>query len=349
MILSMPLDHNPYDIHIGKNMMAQLKNLITKVYDGKKIFIITDTLVFSYHQEYLLKRLIDFEVEVVSINPGEASKSIETFEKVCDELIEKGIKRGHLLIAFGGGVVGDLTGFVAATLYRGIDYIQIPTSLLAMVDASIGGKTGINSNKGKNLIGAFNQPKLVLIDTLLLRTLDKLEYQNGMAEVVKSGFIGDPMLITQLLSSPMSEDEMIKRSIEVKRKFVLMDEFDHKERMFLNFGHTFGHAIEKKSNYHIKHGFAVSVGMQIACEIGIKLGITPEATLFKLNQILSKYGLNKTIVNPNNYINEVFFDKKNINDSLNMVFVADLGTPLLRKITKEELHGCFNRTEEVKG
>lgn len=342
MILSMPLATNPYDIHIGKNLMAQLKMLIKKVYEGSKIYVITDQTVFNYHQEYLLKRLVDFEVEVVVVAPGETSKSFEVFEQVVDELIEKGIKRGHLILAFGGGVIGDLAGFVSATLYRGIDYIQIPTSLLAMVDASIGGKTGINTNKGKNLVGSFHQPKMVIIDTLLLRTLDKIEYQNGMAEVIKSAFIGDTSLANQLLVSPVSEDEMIKRTIEVKRRYVLLDEFDRKERMYLNFGHTFGHAIERKSNYHIKHGFAVAVGMVIACDVGIKLGITSQETKEKLVALLKKYGLDKTVVNPNNYINEVFFDKKNINDVLNMIFITDIGCPMISQIKKEDFNGCFN-------
>lgn len=343
MILNMPLLNDEYDIYIGSGAALYFNTLVKKAYDGKKVFVVTDTNVFDLHSQYLKSKLPDFELIFEVVTPGEQSKSFENYQKVCESLIEKGIKRGHLIIAFGGGVVGDLAGFVAASLYRGVKCIQIPTSLLSMVDASIGGKTGINTSRGKNLVGAFYQPKMVIVNTTFLKTLPDIEYTNGMAEIIKSAFIGDKRLVEQLLIKTVSLEEMIKRTVEVKRRLVLLDEFDLNERMFLNFGHTFGHAIEKKSDYKIKHGFAVAIGMKIALSIGVKLGITKKDLLDMMNGLLDKYGLDDKNIKETDYIDEVFYDKKNINDELNMIFITDLGMPVIRKITKEELNGCFNQ------
>lgn len=344
MILNMSLLNDEYDIYIGNGSALYFNTLVKKVYDGKKVFVVTDQHVFDLYSKQLIHKLNDFELTFEVVSPGEKSKSFETYQQVVENLIDKGIKRGHLIIAFGGGVIGDLAGFVASSLYRGIKCIQIPTSLLSMVDASIGGKTGINTSKGKNLVGAFYQPKMVVVNTTFLKTLPEIEHINGMAEIIKSAFIGDKRLVTQLLDRSVSLDEMIKRTIEVKRRLVLLDEYDLNERMFLNFGHTFGHAIEKKSNFEIKHGFAVAAGMKIALLIGVKLGITSEYLLEQMIALLEKYGLNDIEINELDYIDDVFFDKKNINDSLNMIFITDLGVPVIRKVTKEELNGCFNQS-----
>ena len=206
---------------------------------------------------------------------GEESKVLSTYAYVCEELIKKDIRRNNLLVALGGGVIGDLCGFVAATLYRGIPYVGIPTSLLSQMDSSIGGKTGIDFYNRKNIIGAFKQPSMVLIDPKVLNTLDIKEFNNGMGELIKHGAIGNKILLDLLFDKPMITEDIIYESLTVKKRVVELDEFDLKERMTLNFGHTFGHAIELKYGY--KHGEAVAIGMLMAIEMGIDLGITDKS------------------------------------------------------------------------
>ncbi len=341
--LEVKLNTNSYKIIIEDGLLNHLSFYIKQVYQNNKIFIITDDNVEKLYLNNVIKSLEkDFIVDYVIIPHGEKSKSIITYADVCEKLIDKGIKRNNLLIALGGGVVGDLCGFVAATLYRGLPYVGIPTSLLAQMDSSIGGKTGIDFYNLKNIIGAFKQPKMVLIDPLTLNTLDKREFNNGMGELIKHGAIGNANLLNMLKSKPRIDENIIAESLSVKKKVVEADEFDLGDRMKLNFGHTFGHAIELKYNY--KHGEAVAIGMLMALRIGIKLKITDEECLNEIENILKLYDLPCDYFDYNDYLDDIIYDKKNIAGVINFIFLTHLGECVIYKIDenklKEKLNEC---------
>lgn len=338
----MPLKDTQYDIILDHKAILQLPDELSKWYTGKQIFILTDETVFKLHSDKLKKVLQEYHLEFVVVTPGETSKSMDTYEMVIESLLDKHMKRGELLIAFGGGVIGDLGGFVASTLFRGVPYVQIPTTLLSQVDSSIGGKTAINSHNSKNMIGTFYQPKLVIIDIDFLSTLSDFEYKNGMAEIIKSACIGDPILFDQLDHNNIRTLEMIERTLNVKKAVVMIDEFDLKERMFLNFGHTFGHALEKQSQYKVAHGYAVAEGMMIAVHLGEKLKITGPSVNKRLKSILEKYDLGLLNTDPLSLMSEIAYDKKNILGNLTMIFIEEIGKPVAKVITKEVIHECYN-------
>lgn len=323
-----------YDIIVGSNEMEKIESHIKDVYDYSQIFIVTDDHVFKHYATRINTWFKNFDYKVINVPHGEKSKSFDVYLKAIEDLINAGIKRGHLIIALGGGVVGDLTGFIASTIFRGVPFIQIPTSLLAMVDSSIGGKVGIDLDFGKNLIGSFYQPKKVIIDPEFLNTLPIDEYHNGMAEMIKSGLIGDKDLYQYFLTHQQITEKQIIQSIEVKRNVVLIDPYDLKERMFLNFGHSYGHAIEKKTNYEVyKHGEAISYGMLIALELGINMGITPRNLYQEVKEILLKNQLVKEpLLNKEDYEDELKYDKKNMADGYHFVFIEDIGHPVVKKV-----------------
>jgi len=330
----MKIEMPDYDIVVNHHEMLHIAEHIKSFYTYKEIFILTDDCVYAHYKDKLNKWFESFEYEVVVVPQGEKSKSYDVYLDAINKLIEKGIKRNHLLIALGGGVIGDLAGFIASTLYRGIPFMQIPTSLLAMVDSSIGGKVGIDLDLGKNLIGSFYQPKKVVIDPEFLNTLSTLEYNNGMAEMIKSGLIGDKKLYEHFKShQKVTIDEIIK-TIKVKQKVVLIDPYDKKERMFLNFGHSYGHAIEKSTNYEVyKHGQAISYGMLIALEKGIELGITPNYLYDEVKEILLRIGLvEKPLLKATSYEQELKYDKKNMADGYHFIFIEEVGKAVIKKI-----------------
>jgi 3-dehydroquinate synthase len=316
-----------YDIIIESNGLKNLRQYIKNIYDGTEIFVITDHIVFDLYNHKIIEALFEFKLSFVLVPVSEKAKSLKVYQETVETLIEKGIKRSHLIISLGGGVVGDLTGFIASTLFRGINYVQIPTTLLAQVDSSIGGKVGIDLKEGKNLIGSFYNPKLVFIDPMFLNTLDKLEYANGLAEMIKAGLIGDKKLYHYLLENEIVTENEIKDAILVKRNLVLLDPYDKKERMLLNFGHTFGHAIEKKHNYEkYKHGTAISYGMLIALNIGVNLGETKQELYDEVKELLLKRGLvQEPLLDLNDYKDLIIFDKKNLNDGLHFILVTKVG------------------------
>ncbi len=327
------IDMPTYDIVVEKNAMLKIESYIKDVYNYEQIFIVTDDIVYSFYETKINEWFKNFDIEVVVIPNGEKSKSYQTYLNVVESLIKKGIKRQHLVIALGGGVIGDLTGFVASTLYRGLPFVQIPTSLLAMVDSSIGGKVGIDLPLGKNLLGSFYQPKKVIIDPMFLDTLSEAEYHNGMAEMIKSGLIGDSKLYEHFINHQEVSETEIMLAINVKRNVVLIDPYDLKERMYLNFGHSYGHAIEKKTNYEVyKHGEAVSYGMLIALEMGIEQGVTPAYLYDEVKTILLKNKLVKEpLLNPKDYEDELKYDKKNMADGYHFVLIEEVGKPVIKK------------------
>src|SRR5690554_1606062 len=321
-----------YDVIIENQCMQTLNQKVSEIYEHEDIYVITDHNVLKLYKDFLIKKLSSFKLHFVSIEPGELSKSLATYEEVITKLLNLGIRKNHLIVGFGGGVVGDLAGFVAATLFRGTPFIQIPTTLLAMVDSSIGGKTGLDLNEGKNLIGAYKNPLKVLIDPAFLDTLPKVEYKNGLAEVLKHGLIGDPKLYEYLkLNDKLTLNE-IKRAIQVKLNIVKKDPFEQNERMFLNFGHTFGHAIERHYDFAIKHGVAISYGMLISLELGIKAKITPANLFDDVKNILLRLELVKEpLLDKKLFIEYIGFDKKNLADGLRFVYIKNIGEPIIKK------------------
>lgn len=257
-----------YDVCIGSGLLAQLGTMTAKVCKTGKAAIISDSNVWPLYGQAAADSLTSAGFKVVNFvfPAGESSKNSSTYLSILNFLAESQITRTDCIIAIGGGVVGDLAGFSAATYLRGIDYIQVPTTLLAAVDSSVGGKTAIDLPAGKNLAGCFYQPKLVLCDTDTLNTLPATIFQDGCAEVIKYGVLFDPALFSYLESTGLSFDRqmVISRCVELKNAVVSKDEFDNGQRMLLNLGHTFGHGVEAASRYQVSHGQAVAIGMAIA-------------------------------------------------------------------------------------
>lgn len=327
-----------YPIYFENSTLMSLRDYVFKHAPNKNMYVITDQHVFDLHFKELNNTLKTIK-HCVIVLPGETSKSIEAYESVISELLEQGIKKDDLILAFGGGVVGDLAGFVASTLFRGIDLIQVPTSLLAQVDSSVGSKVGINSRHGKNLIGSFKEPIFVFIYTKYLDTLEKREFNNGVAEIIKAGLISDPSIIEDLIEDKPILDIIIK-AILVKVSVVLKDPFESHERKILNFGHTLGHAIEKSFGYQdIKHGEAISHGMLFALKIGIQLGITPLHIMDKVKQLLHQFELLNVIIKPyDTYINDVKFDKKAHRQGIDMILLEDIGKVTIHTMEIRDLY-----------
>jgi 3-dehydroquinate synthase len=335
----MKINLDRYQIFLESGIINNLDGYIKKYYSLKRVFIITDENLFTLYHDKLNQILKNFQVEWVVIKPGEESKSLVGYETVINQLLELKMSRQHLIIAFGGGVVGDLAGFVAATIFRGVKYFQIPTSLLAMVDSSVGAKVGINTAVGKNLIGSFYHPKVVLIDDELLNTLPPIEYSNGMAELIKAALIGDRKLFDELGHKKKVNLEDIYRAIKVKSKIVNKDPFEQYERKYLNFGHSFGHAIEVDSQYQIKHGFAVALGMIVAVRIGIKTGRTNNV-LKQVKEVLIFHDLIKeedVEIDYKRYVPQLIFDKKSVDGKIDFVFIEDIGKPFLCSVEIDKL------------
>jgi len=286
-----------YPIVLGKKVITELSNHLQKYHKNKKVVVITDDTVKKLHLQTLEKELPDFLT--ITIPPGEGSKSREIKAKIEDALLERNFGKDTLLIALGGGVIGDLTGFVASTYYRGIPFLQVPTTLLAMVDASIGGKTGINTEHGKNLIGTVYQPDAVMIEVEFLKTLPEEEFLNGLAEVIKIGCILDKDLFEEIEKHKegilQRKEELllplINRSISLKKSIVENDEQETGLRQILNFGHTVGHALEKASSYSLKHGFAVSIGMVAESMLAVEQGELQKGEVERIRALLKSLGL----------------------------------------------------------
>lgn len=334
--LHIELKDHSYDIRIENGLLEHLVFYIEEIYQGEKVYIVTDDNVAKIYLDAVRENLCShYQVESVVIPHGESSKSLEIYAKLCEMLLEKEIRRNHLLIALGGGVIGDLTGFVSATLYRGLPYVSIPTSLLSQVDSSIGGKTGIDFYQRKNILGAFKQPKAVLIDPNTLKTLPAEEFNNGMGELIKHGVIGNVSLLRRLKEHPVIDEDVIYESLTVKKKVVESDEFDTGNRMILNFGHTFGHILELKRN--LRHGEAVSLGMLMAIRMGMDLNLTPSYCYRELKELLEQFHLPAVPPDYKNHFREIVFDKKNISGTIQMILIKDFGQPILYPVSEKEI------------
>lgn len=297
--VSVDLGGASYDIHIGEGLIDAAGGLIAPLLARPFTAIVTDENVARHHLDRLTASLKQAGIEAtpIIVPPGEASKSYAQLAKLCDELLAAGIERSDKIIAFGGGVVGDLAGFAAAILRRGVDFIQMPTSLLAQVDSSVGGKTGINSPLGKNLIGAFHQPVMVIADTALLDTLPPRELAAGYAEVAKYGLLGDTAFFSWLednardlfSGSMQARMKAIETSCQAKALVVAEDERETGVRALLNLGHTFGHALEAATGYsqRLLHGEGVAVGMAMAFRFSENLQLCPPGTAARVQKHLS--------------------------------------------------------------
>jgi 3-dehydroquinate synthase len=300
--VNVALGDRAYDIAIGRGLLATLGERIAKLRPGCKVAIVTDATVARHHLAATEAVLAAAGIasSSVKVPAGEGSKSFRYFEQVCDALLAAKIERGDLVVALGGGVVGDLGGFAASVIRRGVDYVQVPTSLLAQVDSSVGGKTAINSRHGKNLIGAFYQPILVVADTAVLDTLPEREFRAGYAETVKYGLLGDADFFEWLdanwrdvFAGGPAREHAIAVSCRAKAAIVARDERETGDRMLLNLGHTFGHAFEAAAGFsdRLLHGEAVGLGMSLAFEFSARRGLIPKAEADRAIAHLAAIGL----------------------------------------------------------
>lgn len=348
-MLKVELPNKTYEIQIEKGLLNSIGERLKYLTSSNKIAIITDKNVRRIYGDMLNMSLEKqgFVTKIVVINPGEPSKSLRTAEEIYNELLDFGINRADLIIAFGGGVVGDLGGFVASTFLRGIPFIQIPTSLLAQVDSSVGGKVAVNLTRGKNLVGSFYHPEAVFIDTDFLQTLEKRHLYDGMAEVIKYGCIKDKKLFDDLLQYELQEDlfenleKIVFTCCSIKKEIVRRDEKDLGERMMLNFGHTIGHGIEKYFNYsRYTHGEAVAIGMYNITKRSEEMGLTEKGTSESLKHILRKYKLPYEMpqLDKAELIEAIKLDKKNTKENLNIVLLKTIGKGFIHKIKTDEIH-----------
>ena len=337
----------PYDIKIGFGLLGRAGELCREALPrAEKLAVVTDSNVLPLYLERVADSLKDagFQVRCLTVPAGEGAKCPEQLVVLWEKMMAFGMTRTDGVVALGGGVVGDLAGFAAATLLRGVNYVQIPTTLLAQVDSSVGGKVAIDLHAGKNLAGAFWQPSLVLIDPDCLSTLSDRTFSDGMAEVIKYGCIRDRAFFDLLdacggRAGVMERiEEVIYTCCDIKRKVVLADERDTGERMVLNFGHTIGHAFELAGHYETwTHGQGVAAGMNWAAQIGVGLGVTPDI-VEPIQTILEKYNLPVDIPCPwDTLTNAVLRDKKNLGGKINLIVLESLGHAVPYPVTFDQL------------
>ncbi|MCP4181340.1 MAG: 3-dehydroquinate synthase [bacterium] len=331
--INVGLQNNSYDIFIGDELLSNLEDKINSFIKNKKCFIITDSNVDNYYGDFFLNKLsgfTDYQIIKYSFPAGEQNKTLKTVEDIYHYAFSKGLDRSSVIIALGGGVCGDMAGFTAATFMRGIDFIQIPTSLLAMVDSSVGGKTGVDMPEGKNLVGVFLQPKTVLIDPNTLKTLPVREIRGGLAEIIKYGMIIDLKLFEYIESNiekinSLDTDvisELIAWCCKIKADIVAKDEKEHSLRAILNFGHTFGHAIETVSGYEkYIHGEGIAIGMLMACRLAVTLGMIEKNIEERLKHLFIQFSLpvKSPGISPDDILKAMYNDKKVRNNNINFI------------------------------
>ena len=319
-----------YDIRIGHGLLTTLGEAVRDLGKVEKVFLVSDTQVYPLYggaAEASLKAA-GYSVSSFVFPAGEESKNGETFLKLLNALAQAGLSRSDLLVALGGGVVGDLAGFAAACYLRGIRFVQIPTTLLAAVDSSVGGKTAIDLPAGKNLAGAFYQPSLVLCDLDALDTLPEDIFRDGCAEVIKYGVLYDPELFSQLEASGLDFDReaVIARCVALKRDVVMEDEKDTGSRMKLNLGHTFGHAVEAHSRFTLSHGKSVAIGLAVIARASASMGICSEADAARIVSVLKAFGLPvQTQYTAEALLPYLLSDKKRSGGTVNLILPEAIG------------------------
>lgn len=341
-----------YDIYIERGIISRCGEIIKPLARGGKAMIVSDTNVFPIYGEVVKKSLesAGFEVCTHIFPAGEASKQLSTIAEIYNSLADNGFSRKDFIVALGGGVTGDMAGFAAATYQRGIDFVQIPTSLLSQVDSSVGSKTGVDIKQGKNLVGAFWSPSAVIIDPDTLNTLTPEFFADGMAEVIKYGCIKSLKLFEKLEQENAADiiEEIIYDCVSIKRDVVERDEHEAGERMLLNFGHTLGHSIEKAYAYTgITHGQAVGVGMVLMTRASESAGITPSGTTERIEKLLQKYSLPTSDKTPLDIMaSGALGDKKASGDSINVVLLNTIGDSFTKKLKKSELLSFISKGEQ---
>ena len=357
--ITVALEEAPYDIHVGDGLLEMAGKFITPVLNRPRTVIITDENVAQHHLAHLevVLKKAGITFNSIILPAGEATKSFEHLQDLLDRLLVLRLERADKIIAFGGGVIGDLVGFAASIYQRGIGFIQIPTTLLAQVDSSVGGKTGINTLHGKNLIGSFHQPDMVLSDVSTLDSLPKRHLLSGYAEVVKYGLINDPEFFQWLEKNGQKiiagdhdiQSQAILTSCRAKARIVAKDEKEAGVRALLNLGHTFGHALEAETGYgdHLFHGEAVAIGLCLAFDLSVKMGLCPAEDARRVRQHLENMNLPTRIRNndhPVSHIpmtteslfNHTLHDKKISGGKITFVLASSIGAALLHRDVKPD-------------
>lgn len=330
-----------YKVHIGKGLLSDCGKTIGGLLSPCKVLVVTDTNVAPLYLQTVTNSLSadGFTPISYTIPAGEDSKNPETLFKLWDFVAENGISKSDIMLSLGGGAVGDLTGFAAGTYMRGIGCVHMPTSLLSACDSSVGGKTAVNLQAGKNLAGVFSQPLSVIVDTDTLQTLPLCRLQDGAAECIKYGVLGNKALLSLFESQFTDEakfildnaEQIIVESIKMKADYVNRDEFDSGDRRFLNLGHTLGHAIEKMSNYEISHGYAVSIGISLITKLGEHIGITEIGTSTRLDNILMHFGLPTESPYQSSELKEyILNDKKIFKNEITLVIPEKIDSCVLK-------------------
>ena len=336
---------NEYEVRVGRGFKSGIADILMKDYPKSKFAIITDENVADLYIDEFTKTLKEQQriFDVITIVPGEKSKSITQFERIIRLLANNNCNRADLVVALGGGVVGDLAGFVASAFLRGVAYVQVPTTLLAQIDSSVGGKTAVNIPEGKNLVGAFYHPSSVYIDMDFLKTLPEADFADGMAELIKYALIKDEQMFRLLeLSERIDADsevlqELVIKCLEIKRDVVMADELDKGERMKLNFGHTIGHGLERmcsQSGIPMTHGQGVARGMASITKASESMGQTQAGTAQRIISVLNKQGLPSSVAEFDRVqiLEGILVDKKNIADKINLILIEKPGKSFIHTI-----------------
>lgn len=330
---TLPVEHpnGRYDVIVGQNLLPRLRELANI---KGRVAVVTDSNVGPLHAA----KCGDVDC-LITVPAGEAHKNLDTVRTIYDQLFAAGLDRKSTIVALGGGVVGDMTGFVAATFLRGVDFVQCPTTLLSMVDASVGGKTGVDMPQGKNLVGAFKQPTAVLADITTFDTLPANEYACGMAEVIKHGLLNDPTILQQVEAGAWQQGQqngklqaMVAQAIQVKRDVVQEDPYEHGRRAFLNLGHTFGHAIEKVSQFRVPHGEGVAMGLVAAMCLGGMLEYCDPKLQQRVEGWLTAVNLPTRIpadLDPEAIYDAMVTDKKQVGKKRRFILLREIGEPFI--------------------
>ena len=328
----------PYTVHIGSGLLDHIGGFIGRLQNRpEKIMIVTDTNVGPLYSGQVLKALGQFSFQVYTVPSGESNKTPETLLGILRALAQFGMTRSDLVLALGGGVIGDMSGFAAAVFQRGMRFIQCPTTLLSAVDASVGGKTAVDLPEGKNMIGAFHQPSMVICDIQTFRTLPEMRFADGAAEMIKHAVITDPNLFERMRDQAWKRniESTVAANVEIKSSFVLGDERDQGKRQFLNFGHTIGHAVEAWSGFSLSHGQAVAIGMVMETRAAKRSGMTQmdESALIK---VLLENGLpTETEATTEDILHYALHDKKRRNSEVSVVVPEKIGKARLQQLDME--------------
>ncbi len=330
-----------YSVYLGSNEREKFIEIYKKYFVNKKCVCITDENILKYHSNFLdLFKNEHIDCSIIKLKSGEKIKNLDQVKNIYYKLAKFNIDRETPIIAFGGGVIGDLAGFVAGTYLRGIPLVHVPTTLVSMIDSSIGGKTGVNLEIGKNLVGAFYNPRFIFTDISFIKTLDEKNYKNGLVEIIKIACVRDKKLFLDLERKRKISLSIIKQAIKNKINVIERDPYEKNLRMILNFGHTIGHAIEKLGGYKkYTHGEAVSIGMVFALDFSIKKAFCSKDLVTRIKLLFEKFSLPTELpqYSKKEYYKAIFEDKKKRDNLINFVFLKNLGYAAIKKINPKEI------------